>query len=731
MKVAVYAIRNVEGWRMRISLDLRVDLVWWGREAKASSSRVVFLAEGVPLGWGIKLEQMELRDKGMDAWSIAHWQKVVGEVLVDELQEVPKSPSIVQYFCEDSMWMWDIRDGGCVNDPQIDRKRRDDHRGRDEEERSRAKIHMLWANTAKGAGRGRKVGDLQHHGVMQQVLSRGRTEDLRHDGSMQEVHGVREAEELQLDGVMLEVFREAEVLAEVLRGRSLLKAEVDALLAEAAPTMAGAWFTAAQLAYLQDQLAFGAGVAPAASPAASPRGCAPWLQRRRKFLRCHRCGSVALGRTACASCGSAACAYCEACLAMGRSRACALLLRGAASPAVRGTAGGSPTEAMGRWGLSAAQSAAADAALRFLAEPPAGGGAGGTSSLTRSKSSPALRVPAMPDRFLLWAVTGAGKTEMIYPLLHAVLQAGGRVLVATPRRDVVLELAPRLARAFPDVKVVTLYGGSEERWRPGMLTLATTHQLMRFYQAFDLVIIDEIDAFPYHNDPMLAYAAQNACKPEGKFVYLSATPPRQLQREAASGKLPHAKVPVRFHGHPLPVPSRLDMKSVAQCLSQQRIPDKVIRNLGQSIQRGAQCFVFVSRIRHIEPLVMLLRRYLPKIRIEGTSSVDPQRAEKVLAFRDTRIRLLITTTILERGVTVPRSDVFIFDADSGLFDEASLIQMAGRAGRSKDDPAGRVFLASSAWTRSQKRAVSQIKGMNRIAQKGGYLTNHHKKRQAP
>lgn len=72
-------------------------------------------------------------------------------------------------------------------------------------------------------------------------------------------------------------------------------------------------------------------------------------------------------------------------------------------------------------------------------------------------------------------------------------------------------------------------------------------------------------------------------------------------------------------------------------------------------------------------------------------------------------------------MTVPRSDVYILDADSSLFDEASLVQMAGRAGRSSEDPAGRVIFASSQWTLSQKLAVNQIKAMNRIAGKHGYL----------
>ncbi|WP_375104203.1 helicase-related protein [Paenibacillus sp. RS8] len=398
------------------------------------------------------------------------------------------------------------------------------------------------------------------------------------------------------------------------------------------------------------------------------------------------------------------CAYCEACLALGRSRACALLLRSAALPAVRSTAVLDPTAAAGRWGLSPAQAGAAGAALGFLAE-------------RRERSA-----KACPERFLLWAVTGAGKTEMIFPLLEAVLAAGGRALVATPRRDVVLELAPRLAKAFPAETLAVLYGGSAERWVGGRLTLATTHQLLRFHRSFDLVIIDELDAYPYHNDPMLAYAAEQACKANGSFIYLSATPPQEMQRLVRSGRLPHARVPVRFHGHPLPVPQHLTMTSVQTCLKRGMVPRSLIHTLRKSLEREAQIFCFVSRIAHIEGLLDLLRRSFPGVVIEGTSSKDPFRTEKVTAFRSRAISLLVTTTILERGVTVPRSDVFILDADSDLFDEASLVQMAGRAGRSKDDPAGRVVFASPQWTRSQRGAISQIRTMNIIARRKGYIS---------
>ncbi|WP_454193532.1 DEAD/DEAH box helicase [Paenibacillus sp. Marseille-Q7038] len=518
------------------------------------------------------------------------------------------------------------------------------------------------------------------------------------DIKMVRLRGTDQAEE-----AIHSIYNDAVEAAEQLAGRQLLLPEAEALLAENVPSMQTEYKAAVQLAYLSGRIAYEAAVAEQ-SLDKKRRGLGQWLLGRRVQLHCRRCGSVAAEQSPCAACGSSACAYCEACLALGRSRACAMLLRGAASPAVKEDAAGSfPTVADSRWGLSPAQSAATGAALAYLAE--------------QSHASSA----AAKGRFLLWAVTGAGKTEMTFPLLDAILASGGSVLVATPRRDVVLELAPRVARAFPEVTRATLYGGSSDRWRRGELTLATTHQLLRFRHAFDLVIIDELDAFPYHNDPMLAYAAEACCKPGGSFIYLSATPPRELQKQAASGKLAHARVPVRFHRHPLPVPLMLQVPSVQQLLKQHKLPAELLRRLTLSIERGAQVFMFVTRIAQIDALLHLLKRTLPDLRIEGTSSEDPLRAEKVMAFRDRTIRLLVTTTILERGVTVPKSDVYILDANNRLFDAASLVQMAGRAGRSKDDPDGNVVFAAPERSLGQKEAVKQIKRMNTIARRQGYL----------
>ena len=59
------------------------------------------------------------------------------------------------------------------------------------------------------------------------------------------------------------------------------------------------------------------------------------------------------------------------------------------------------------------------------------------------------------------------------------------------------------------------------------------------------------------------------------------------------------------------------------------------------------------------------------------SSVTEDRLEQVQAFRDGELTILISTTILERGVTFPCVDVFVVEANHRLFTKSSLIQIGG------------------------------------------------------
>lgn len=91
--------------------------------------------------------------------------------------------------------------------------------------------------------------------------------------------------------------------------------------------------------------------------------------------------------------------------------------------------------------------------------------------------------------------------------------------------------------------------------------------------------------------------------------------------------------------------------------------------------------------------------------------------EKVQQFRDGQFDLLITTTILERGVTVPMVQTGILGAESPIFTESALVQIAGRTGRHKEHADGDVIYFHFGKTKSMIEARKHIKIMNELALK--------------
>lgn len=438
--------------------------------------------------------------------------------------------------------------------------------------------------------------------------------------------------------------------------------------------------------------------------------------KHRLDLVCDRCGSQRkdIKLTVCHTCGHG-CAYCSACLGMGRSKCCTPYVM---VPCRFSFAGG---DSRGRhlasqlcWSgsYSKDQAVAAEQARRYVANPRPG----------RSE-------------FLIWAVCGAGKTELLFPSVSESLAASGRVLIATPRKDVVLELAPRVQRVFPHARVIAVHGSSQEKWEDADITIATTHQVMRYYQRFPLVVLDEADAFPYHNNPMLYRAVSRAVQPGGKLLYLSATPPRYLQKslvakrkgvsEFGAGRLlpllnssTHVLLPGRYHGSALPVPRAVTVQGLHNRLKKSRPIAPLLELVRDSLQSERQLFLFVPRIDDVDKLVAYLAKFFPTDAslFAGVHAADLLREDKVLAFREKRYRVMVTTTILERGVTIPRSDVAVIGAEVSVFDEASLVQIAGRVGRSVDDPSGTVLFLQAERATAVRAAVGQIRRMNQLAQ---------------
>lgn len=314
---------------------------------------------------------------------------------------------------------------------------------------------------------------------------------------------------------------------------------------------------------------------------------------------------------------------------------------------------------------------------------------------------------------LVHAVTGAGKTEMMYQVVANAIKDGKAVCIATPRIDVCIELYGRMKGDF-SCPISLLHGESEPYFRTP-LVIATTHQLLNFYQAFDLLIIDEVDAFPYVDNPMLYKATQNAIKKEGNTLFLTATSTDELDKKVKKKEIIRYSLPRRFHGNLLVVPEIKWVPKIREKIEKGRIPYELLKLIKKQRQTHYPLLIFVSEIELGQQFTENLKKYFPKETVGFVSSQTTDRLRMVEEFRNRALTILVSTTILERGVTFPFVDVFVLESNHKLFTKSALVQISGRVGRSKERPTGKLLFLSEGITRKMKKAIMEIKKMNQEA----------------
>ena len=308
---------------------------------------------------------------------------------------------------------------------------------------------------------------------------------------------------------------------------------------------------------------------------------------------------------------------------------------------------------------------------------------------------------------LVHAVTGAGKTELVYFTMEYALLHKLNVGFAVPRRDVVIDLYPRIKNAFPDAKTIYVIG-DHAKVLEGDIILLTTHQLYRYPNYFDLLIMDEIDAFPYKNDLVLNKFADKSVR--GNRILLSATPSEEnIIDMKEKGNV--YSMSARYHRHPLPVPKFIKA-SISMLYS-------AIAELRRLISLGKQVFLFVPTIKEEETIFPFVNRF---IRFGAYVNSEIENKDEIIrSFKKGELCYLITTSILERGVTVKGLQVIVYHADHILYTKETLIQIAGRAGRNKDEPEGEVVFIGRRESDAIKESIKEIEGTNNKARLQGLL----------
>ncbi len=84
---------------------------------------------------------------------------------------------------------------------------------------------------------------------------------------------------------------------------------------------------------------------------------------------------------------------------------------------------------------------------------------------------------------------------MMFEGIRIARQMGHNIAIVSPRVDVIIEISHRIKDAFIDERIDVLHQSSRQQYN-GHFVIASIHQLLRFKQHFDIVFVDEVDAFP-------------------------------------------------------------------------------------------------------------------------------------------------------------------------------------------------------------------------------------------
>ncbi|MGG5357381.1 MULTISPECIES: ATP-dependent DNA helicase RecG [unclassified Enterococcus] len=303
-----------------------------------------------------------------------------------------------------------------------------------------------------------------------------------------------------------------------------------------------------------------------------------------------------------------------------------------------------------------------------------------------------LRSPKHMQR-LLQGDVGSGKTVVAAIALFAAVTAGFQGALMVPTEILAQQHMESLQQLFADtdVKLGLLTGSSKAKERRELLAelaagdiqiIVGTHALIQEgveFKNLGLVITDEQHRFGVNQRKVLR---EKGWRPD--VLFMTATPiPRTLAITAYGemdvsiiDELPAGRIPIETRWIRSPQ------------------LDSVLDWTGKELRRGHQMYVICPLIEESEALDVknaveiyekLKEFYAPdyEVGLLHGKMKNQEKEEIMETFKENKMQILVSTTVIEVGVNVPNSTVMlIMDADR--FGLAQLHQLRGRVGRGKD-----------------------------------------------
>jgi primosomal protein N' (replication factor Y) len=256
--------------------------------------------------------------------------------------------------------------------------------------------------------------------------------------------------------------------------------------------------------------------------------------------------------------------------------------------------------------------------VQRLQAPPEGSGAGLAPAhwpaLTEAQASAVQALSGAPAgaEFLLWGVTGAGKTEVYLRAAAQALELGQATLLLTPEIGLIPQLLDRARERF-GCRVVEFHSGLSDgarvaAWRrclepEALVVVGTRSAIFLPMPRLGLIVLDEEHDSSYKQDsPMPCYHARDVARLRARhsgarLVLGSATPSLEswlsCQSPQPASRL--LRLPERIGSRPLPAVRVIDMRHELADGHRRLISRALMGRLEQLQEKGEQAVVLVPR----------------------------------------------------------------------------------------------------------------------------------------
>lgn len=216
--------------------------------------------------------------------------------------------------------------------------------------------------------------------------------------------------------------------------------------------------------------------------------------------------------------------------------------------------------------------------------------------------------------FLLWGVTGSGKTEIYLQAIEAALQAGRQALLLVPEIALTPQLEAMVHERFPQTPITSLHSGLNETERArhwaaaqtgrARIVLGTRLSIFTPLPELGLIIVDEEHDASYKQSEGLHYSARDLAVVRGRLagvpvVLGSATPALESYYNAVSGRYRLLTLSRRINAAP-PRVTCLDTREVRLI---DGLSPQLIEAIAERLKVNEQSLVFINR-RGYAPVLM-------------------------------------------------------------------------------------------------------------------------------